>query len=65
MIPFIESGIPGFDELTKSENGIGGIPENTATLIYGPAKTGKTIFSNQFTYKGLLNGESCLYITTD
>ncbi|MBZ2166555.1 RAD55 family ATPase [Methanobacterium spitsbergense] len=65
MIPFIESGIPGFDELTKSENGIGGIPENTATLIYGPAKTGKTIFTNQFTYKGLLNGEPCLYITTD
>ncbi len=65
MIPFIESGIPGFDELTKSDNGIGGIPENTATLVYGPAKTGKTIFSNQFAYKGLLNGEPCLYITTD
>ena len=42
-----------------------GIPENTATLVYGPAKTGKSIFANQFTYQGLLNGEPCLYITTD
>jgi KaiC/GvpD/RAD55 family RecA-like ATPase len=65
MIPRLESGIPGFDELTRSNDGKGGIPENTATLIYGPSKTGKSIFSNQFTYKGLINGESCLYITTD
>ena len=65
MIPRIESGIPGFDELTSSNNGTGGIPENTATLIYGPPKTGKSIFTNQFTYKGLTNEEPCLYITTD
>ena len=37
----------------------------TATLIYGPPKTGKSIFTNQFTYKGLTNEEPCLYITTD
>jgi len=49
MIPRIESGIPGFDELTSSNDGTGGIPENTATLIYGPPKTGKSIFTNQFT----------------
>jgi KaiC/GvpD/RAD55 family RecA-like ATPase len=65
MIPRIESGIPGFDELTSSNDGTGGIPENTATLIYGPPKTGKSIFTNQFTYKGLTNEEPCLYITTD
>ena len=65
MIPCIESGIPGFEELTRSNGGTGGIPENTATLVYGPAKTGKSIFANQFTYQGLLNGEPCLYITTD
>ena len=65
MIPRIESGIPGFDELTSSNDGTGGIPENTATLIYGPPKTGKSIFTNQFTYKGLKNEEPCLYITTD
>ncbi len=65
MIPKIESGIPGFDELTRSKDGNGGIPENTATLIYGPSKTGKSIFTNQFTYNGLSNDEPCLYITTD
>ena len=65
MIPCIESGIPGFDKLIRSEGGTGGIPENTSTLIYGPVKTGKSIFSNQFAYHGLLNDEPCLYITTD
>ena len=65
MIPCIKSGIPGFDELTRSETGNGGIPENTSTLVYGPSKTGKSIFSNQFVYHGLLNEEPCLYITTD
>ena len=65
MIPCIESGIPGFDDLTKSESGMGGIPENSSTLVYGPAKTGKTIFSNQFAYQGLLNDEPCLHIITD
>jgi len=65
MIPTIESGIPGFDELTVSENSEGGIPENSTTLIYGPPKTGKSIFLNQFTYNGLLNGEPCLYVTAD
>jgi KaiC/GvpD/RAD55 family RecA-like ATPase len=65
MITCIESGISGFDKLTSSDDKMGGIPENTSTLIYGPSKTGKSIFCNQFTYHGLLNGESCLYITTD
>jgi len=65
MIPCIESGIPGFDDLTKSESGMGGIPENSSTLVYGPPKTGKTIFSNQFAYQGLINDEPCLYIITD
>jgi KaiC/GvpD/RAD55 family RecA-like ATPase len=65
MIPRIKSGISGFDELTTQKEGTGGIPENTSTLIYGPSKTGKSIFANQFTYQGLDNGEPCLYITND
>jgi KaiC/GvpD/RAD55 family RecA-like ATPase len=65
MIPYIESGIPEFDELTHSDSGTGGIPENSSTLIYGPAKTGKSLFNYQFTYQGLSNDEPCLYITTD
>jgi KaiC/GvpD/RAD55 family RecA-like ATPase len=65
MIKTIESGIPGFDELTLSEITEGGIPEKSNTLIYGPPKTGKSIFCNQFTYHGLVNLEPCLYVTTD
>jgi KaiC/GvpD/RAD55 family RecA-like ATPase len=61
----IESGISGYDNLTASNELSGGIPDHTTTLIYGPPKTGKTIFCNQFTYHGLQNGEPCLYITTD
>jgi KaiC/GvpD/RAD55 family RecA-like ATPase len=61
----IQSGIPGFDQLTASENVEGGIPEKSTTLIYGPPKTGKSIFCNQFTYSGLSNQEPCLYISTD
>jgi KaiC/GvpD/RAD55 family RecA-like ATPase len=65
MIVCIESGIPGFDELTHTDSFSGGIPENSATLVYGPPKTGKSVFSNQFTYQGLLNEEACMYITTN
>lgn len=65
MIACIESGISGFDKLTHTDSFVGGIPENSATLIYGPPKTGKTVFSNQFCYHGLVNQEPCLYITTN
>jgi KaiC/GvpD/RAD55 family RecA-like ATPase len=61
----IQSGIPGFDQLTVSELTEGGIPEKSTTLIYGPPKTGKSIFCNQFTYNGLSNQEPCLYVSTD
>jgi len=62
---FIESGIPGFDELISANEGIGGIPRNTNTLLFGPPKTGKSIFCNQFIYQGLITEEPGLYITTD
>jgi KaiC/GvpD/RAD55 family RecA-like ATPase len=65
LIKTTESGIPGFDELTSTEKFTGGIPYSRTTLIYGPPKTGKTIFANQFTYNGLLNKRPCLYITAD
>jgi len=65
MIPCIESGISGFDEFTRPKIGTGGIPENSVTLVYGPPKTGKSVFCNQFAFNGLKNEEPCLYITTD
>ncbi|MBC7119525.1 MAG: ATPase [Methanobacteriaceae archaeon] len=63
MIVRISSGIPGLDELIG--NGGGSFAENTVTLIYGPPKVGKSIFSYQFAYEGLRNNEPCLYISTD
>ncbi|WP_255503711.1 ATPase domain-containing protein [Methanothermobacter sp. KEPCO-1] len=51
MIVKIPSGIRGLDELI----GGGAIPENTVTLVYGPPKVGKSIFSYGFT-EGVLRG---------
>lgn len=65
MIPYIKSGVSGFDELVNPDSDLGGIPENTSTLVYGPVKCGKSIFANQFLYHGLLNHEPCLYVATD
>ncbi|HMK54635.1 MAG TPA: ATPase domain-containing protein [Methanobacteriaceae archaeon] len=69
MIVRVVSGIPGLDELTSSEDelglGLGGIPENTITLVYGPPGVGKSIFCHQFAYYGLKQDEPCLYLTTD
>ncbi len=65
LINTTESGIPGFDEFTSAEEFTGGIPTHKTTLVYGPPKTGKTIFANQFTYHGLVNNKPCLYVTAD
>ena len=34
-------------------------------LLTGPSGIGKTIFSKQFIFSGLLKGESCIYISTE
>lgn len=60
MIPKVKTGIAGFDELTG-----GGLPENTMTLVYGPPKTGKSIFCYQFLQQAVIDNEFCLYLMTD
>lgn len=60
-----ESGIPGLDELLLSSGDLDGFPQNTTTLVYGPPKVGKSIFSYEFAYHGLSIREPCLYITAD
>lgn len=59
MIPKIGSGIAGLDKLT------GGLPENTMTLVYGPPKTGKSIFCYQFLRQAVADGDLCSYLMTD
>jgi len=69
MIVRITSGISGFDELTASGDdlnlSLGGIPENTVTLVYGPGEVGKSLFCYGFIYNGLTQDEPGLYLTTD
>ncbi len=60
MIQRIGTGIEGLDRHT-----LGGIPENTITLIYGPPKVGKSIFCAQFVNQRLKEGWPCLYILSD
>jgi KaiC/GvpD/RAD55 family RecA-like ATPase len=54
----IPSGIPNFDGITD-----GGLTRGSVNLIVGGAGSGKTIFSIQFLYEGLKNGETCMYLT--
>jgi KaiC/GvpD/RAD55 family RecA-like ATPase len=67
MIVHIASGIRGLDDLISKDDslGMGGIPENTATLIYGPPKVGKSLFCYKFAFQGLSLFEPCLYLTTE
>lgn len=67
MMSAVESGIPGLDEFLRSSKDydLGGFPQNSITLVYGPPKVGKSIFCYQFAYHGLSIEEPCLYITAD
>lgn len=56
----ISSGIKSFDAITAE-----GIPENTATMVYGPPKAGKSIFAYHFLAESIREGEACIIVTTD
>ena len=56
----VRTGIDGLDEIIG-----GGVPKGTVTLISGPPGSGKTIFCYQFLYKGIEEGDKCLFLTLD
>ncbi len=56
----VSSGVMGLDE--KME---GGFFEGSANLITGKTGTGKTIFAVSFLYKGALQGNPGVYVTTE
>lgn len=56
----VETGIQGLDPLIE-----GGFPEQSVTLVSGGSGCGKTIFSCQFLWHGLENGEKCRFITLE
>ncbi|MFP4116385.1 MAG: RAD55 family ATPase [Candidatus Aenigmatarchaeota archaeon] len=54
----IKTGIPGLDDLLK-----GGIPKNNTVLVSGESGAGKTTFCSQFLWKGLQEGQNCMFIS--
>lgn len=52
------TGIKGFDELIE-----GGLPRGRTVLVSGSCGTGKTVFSTQFLYNGIVHyGEPGIYV---
>ncbi|MCJ7450843.1 MAG: AAA family ATPase, partial [Candidatus Nanohaloarchaeota archaeon QJJ-9] len=60
MVERIPTGMDGLDELIE-----GGFPEKSVNLVAGGPGTGKTIFCSQFLWKGLQEGDNCLFITME
>ncbi len=56
----VPTGIAGFDSLVE-----GGLPKGRSILVTGEPGTGKTIFSLQFLFEGLLRGERGIYVAAD
>ncbi|TXT66368.1 MAG: hypothetical protein BAJALOKI3v1_30026 [Promethearchaeota archaeon] len=58
-IEWVDIGVKGLDSF------IPGLPKGDAILVRGEPGTGKTIMCLQFMYKGIENGETVVYITTE
>lgn len=56
----VTTGIPGLDNLVD-----GGLPEGSVTLVSGGAGCGKTLFSSQYLWNSLENGEHCRFISLE
>lgn len=56
----ISTGVLGLDNKIG-----GGFVKGSANLVTGKTGTGKTSFCTSFLYKGCLDGEPCVYITTE
>jgi circadian clock protein KaiC len=53
-----KTGIPGLDEILN-----GGLPRHTISLLAGTTGSGKTIFSFQWLFDGVKQGENGIYIS--
>ena len=58
QLPKLKTGVPGLDEILQ-----GGLPEAALYLVEGDPGSGKTTLGLQYLIQGIINGESCLYIT--
>jgi KaiC/GvpD/RAD55 family RecA-like ATPase len=60
MIRKVSTGIEGLDPLIG-----GGIPEGFIVLVSGTTGSGKTTFLIHYIYKGLQDGEKCIFFTLE
>lgn len=60
MVERVKTGIPGFDEILN-----GGIPKRNVVLLSGGPGTGKSIFGQQYLWKGLQGGEPGVYVALE
>jgi KaiC domain protein len=60
MIERLSTGIDGLDELLE-----GGIPRGFFVAVTGEPGTGKTILCIHFINRGVLDGDKCIYVTTE
>lgn len=56
----LRTGVPGFDRLIA-----GGIPEGFLVAAVGEPGTGKTVFSIHFAWRGIVDGDKVIYVTTE
>jgi len=58
--PRLSTGIHNLDTMIE-----GGVPEGFFIAIVGEPGTGKTILSLHFIHQGILDGDRCIYVTTE
>ncbi len=60
VVSRLRTGVRGLDELLE-----GGIPEGFFVAVTGEPGCGKTILSIHFINQGILEGDRCIYVTTE
>ncbi|MEM4970010.1 MAG: KaiC domain-containing protein [Sulfolobales archaeon] len=60
MVTRLSTGIHDLDLMIE-----GGIPEGFFIAIVGEPGTGKTVLSMHFIHQGILDGDRCIYVTTE
>ncbi|MCE4604288.1 MAG: KaiC domain-containing protein [Aeropyrum sp.] len=60
MVDRVKTGIPGMDEILN-----GGIPRRNVVLLSGGPGTGKSIFSYQYLWNGLRQGEPGVFVALE
>ncbi|MCA1713374.1 MAG: circadian clock protein KaiC [Actinobacteria bacterium] len=59
-VPKIETGIPGFDDVS-----MGGLPLRRATVVAGQAGSGKTVFAAHFLAEGVRRGQPGVFVSLE